>query len=260
MKAVEEALGHRFDRIELLEEALTHRSFANERPQVAPSDNERLELLGDAVFGLAVSSLLWERFPHAREGELTRRRADLVCEESLAAIAAELHIADALRLGRGEEKSGGRNKPRLLASALEACIGAVYVDGGPDAAIAIGRRLFEDRLAPDAPGAKDYKSRIQELLQAREGRTPRYVLLRTAGPDHQRSFDVAVVIEDRTLGEGSGKSKLEAEQAAARVALGRIQASDASARERLPAGAESGEHSTSGADADGEPEATTGES
>jgi len=224
MAAVAEALGHRFEREELLRDALTHRSYANERPKLAPSDNERLEFLGDAVAGFVVSGMLWERFPDAPEGELTRRRADLVCEATLAAIAKDLGIGEALRLGRGEERSGGRDKPRLLASALEACLGAVFLDGGELAAVRVGRSLFADRIDGVTPGASDFKSRVQELVQARHGTTPRYEVLAAEGPDHDRTFRVAIVVRDRTVGEGSGRSKGEAEQAAAErawAALGR---------------------------------------
>src|SRR5690606_22650297 len=144
--ALEDALGYHFDRRALLLDALTHRSYANERPDLAPRDNERMEFLGDAILGVAASALLWREFPEASEGELSRRRADLVCERSLAAIAQDLALGPLLRLGRGEEKSGGRDKPRLLASALEAVIAAVYLDAGEREAISIGRAL----LAPHA--------------------------------------------------------------------------------------------------------------
>jgi ribonuclease-3 len=212
-------LGHRFERLELLRDALTHRSFANERPHLAPQDNERLEFLGDAIAGMVASTLLWERFPDAREGELTRRRADVVRESGLEQIARELGIGDALRLGNGEERSGGREKPRLLASALEACLAAVYLDGGLEAAMAVGRRLFEPRLRGQDPGARDYKSRIQELVQAAGIDAPHYELLHAEGPDHDRTFHVAIVVDGVKRGEGTGRSKVDAEQQAAAAAL-----------------------------------------
>ncbi len=161
-------------------------------------------------------------FPTAPEGELTRRRADMVCETALAAIAVEIDLGPALRLGRGEDKSGGRDKPRLLASSLEACVGAVWVDGGMAAAMAVARRLFEARIRYTTPGARDYKSRVQEHLQAARGHTPRYVLLDTEGPDHERHFHVAIVDGETSLAEGRGRSKLEAEQEAARTALEQV--------------------------------------
>ena len=227
------ALGHGFARPELLRDALTHRSYANERPKLAPTDNERLEFLGDSVVGMVVSTMLWERYPDAPEGELTRRRADLVCEPSLAEIARELGLGEALRLGRGEERSGGREKPRLLASALEACFAAVYLDGGVDVAMRIGRALFADRIDRAAPGASDFKSRVQELVQSRSGITPRYEVLSAEGPDHERVFRVAVHIGAETLGEGEGRSKGEAEQAAAEVAWERLSA-EAEGQQAVP--------------------------
>lgn len=216
---VAQALGHHFSDAELLREALTHRSYANEHPERAPHDNERLEFLGDAVLTLAASALLWERFPSATEGELTRRRADLVCEASLAGIARGLGLGTVLRLGRGEERSGGRNKPRLLCSALEACIAAVYLDGGISHAIEAVKRLLEPALDAPLLGQRDSKTRVQELVQALGEGTPRYMVLGSSGPDHAREFEVACISNVRELGRGTGRSKLEAEQNAARAAL-----------------------------------------
>jgi ribonuclease-3 len=214
-----QALGYTFRDVGLLAQALTHSSFANERPNLAPSDNERLEYLGDAVLQWTISVLLWDRFPGASAGEMTRRRADLVCEEGLAAIARELHVGEVLRLGRGEERSGGRDKPRLLSSALEACVAAVYLDGGNDAAMGLCRTLFADRLELGRPGERDFKTRVQELLQRRGRRPPTYELIATHGPDHARSFEVALHLEGEELARGEGRSKLEAEQLAAERAL-----------------------------------------
>lgn len=210
-----DALGHRFADGALLMHAVTHSSFANERPQLAPSDNERLEYLGDAVLQWATSVLLWERFPGATAGEMTRRRADLVCEDGLAQLARELELGKVLRLGRGEERSGGREKPRLLASALEACVAAVYLDGGSEAAMRLCRALFESRLESGRPGERDFKTRVQELLQRRAQRPPSYELITTHGPDHARTFEVALRLEGNELARGEGRSKLEAEQRAA---------------------------------------------
>ncbi len=227
LDALATALGHRFQRWELLLTALTHRSYANEQPKRAlataasmeAKDNERLEFLGDAVIGAVVASLVWETFPEASEGELTRRRADLVCAEALAQLARGLGIGPVLRLGRGETRSGGREKPRLLASALEACIGAVWVDADPATAFAVGRALFEPLLHRELPGTRDYKSRIQELVQRQSARTPRYRLIETTGPDHDRTFTVELLVGDEALATGAGRSKAEAEQEAARRAL-----------------------------------------
>ncbi|MCB9619236.1 MAG: ribonuclease III [Sandaracinus sp.] len=212
------ALGHAFERPELLREALTHRSYRNERPRLAPSDNERLEFLGDAFLGMCVGKLLFDAEPDAREGELTRKRADLVCEGSLATIATELGVGPALRLGKGEDRSGGRDKPRLLASAFEALVGAVIADAGVARAWEVVAALFGPRLET-ATAERDHKSRVQELLQAAHGRTPTYRLVRADGPDHERTFFVELVLGDDVLATGSGRSKAEAEQVAAKAAL-----------------------------------------
>lgn len=220
--AVARALGHEFAQPDLLRDALTHRSFRNERPHLARQDNERLEFLGDAVLGMRVATLLFETFPDAPEGALTRKRAALVCEATLADIARDLDLGPALRLGRGEDRSGGREKPRLLASALEALIGAVYMDGGIDAAFAVVDRLFADRIEA-ATARRDAKSRFQELVQARRHETPTYRLLRTDGPDHDRRFTVALEVGGETVAQGTGRSKGDAERDAARKALAALE-------------------------------------
>ncbi len=213
------ALGHEVKDPRPFWQALTHRSFTNERPDLAPDHNETLEFLGDSVVGLAAAMLLRETFPAAREGELTRRRADLVCEKTLARIAQDLEIGPSLRLGRGEERSGGRTKARLLASALEAAIAAVLLDSSVDTALDVARRLLVPHVDARAPGEDDFKSRVQEHLQAAGKGTPRYELVGHEGPEHARTFFVAIALEGRELARGQGRSKLEAEQAAARTAL-----------------------------------------
>lgn len=220
---LQEGIGYSFEDLELLRDALTHRSFVNERPHQARRDNERLEFLGDAIFGLAASALLWRQYPNASEGELTRRRADLVCEKGLATIARKLDLGSALRLGKGEEKSGGRDKPRLLASALEALVAAVYLDAGEQEAISVARALLAPYVDSPVPGKSDYKSRLQEELQAKTKTPPVYTLVRSEGPDHERVFHVEVRIGDKRLGQGHGRSKLEAEQAAAKHALSELE-------------------------------------
>ncbi|MBW1830879.1 MAG: ribonuclease III [Deltaproteobacteria bacterium] len=214
-----ERLGYSFTDKGLLLDALTHRSFKNERPDVALADNERLEFLGDAVVGLMVASLLYAQFPDSDEGELTRRRADLVSEKGLFEAAESIGIGDAMRLGKGEEKSGGRSKSRLLENALEACLGAIYLDGGADAAFEAARRIFEPRLHTSAPGLRDAKSRAQEWAQAHLGGTPSYRIVGTEGPDHDREFTVALELNEEEVATGTGRSKLAAEQAAAQTAL-----------------------------------------
>jgi ribonuclease-3 len=212
-------LGYSFADASLLLDALTHRSFKNENPALTSTDNERLEFLGDAVVGMVVASMLYVQFPDADEGELTRRRADLVSERGLAEAAQAIGIGPAMRLGKGEEKSGGRSKPRLLSSALEACIGAVYSDGGAEAAFQAARRVFEPRLRTSAPGHRDAKSKAQEWAQAHLGGTPSYRLIGAEGPNHEREFAVALELHEEVVATGKGRSKVEAEQSAAEAAL-----------------------------------------
>lgn len=219
LDACQAALGYRFQDVSLLKTALTHRSFANERRKPTSSDNERLEFLGDAVLSVIVSTLLWEHYPDATEGELTRRRADLVSERGLCAVAQSINLGSHLQLGRGEERSGGRDKPRLLSNALEACVGAIYLDGGLEAAMKSGRKLFETHLKSESPGAMDFKSRAQELFQAQGLPAPRYELTSAQGPDHAKTFHVAMRVGERTVSHGAGRSKVEAEQEAAKAAF-----------------------------------------
>ncbi|HJL18540.1 MAG TPA: ribonuclease III [Sandaracinaceae bacterium LLY-WYZ-13_1] len=221
LEELQERIGHEFEDPHLLRDALTHRSFVNERPELAPRDNERMEFLGDAILDLAASALLFRHYPEATEGELSRRRADLVCERGLAAIAQDLELGASLRLGRGEEKSGGRDKPRLLASALEAVVAAIYLDAGEQEAITIARGLLAPHVDALHPGERDYKSRLQESLQAAQQGPPTYVLTATEGPDHERVFEVEARADDETIGRGSGRSKARAEQLAAKDALAR---------------------------------------
>lgn len=222
-RAVSTRLGHEFRDPACLREALTHRSYAHENPDLGVGDNERLEFVGDAIVGAAAAALLHQTFPSAREGELTRRRADLVCERSLAALARELGIGEALRLGKGEERSGGREKPRLLASALEACIAAVSMDAGLHRALEVATALLSPFADTRAPGAFDFKSKVQEVLQGRGDGTPRYEVLATEGPEHERVFTVGLYGADAELAQGTGRSKSEAEQAAAKMALRALQ-------------------------------------
>ncbi|MCA9582025.1 MAG: ribonuclease III [Myxococcales bacterium] len=217
LRKVEEGLGYRFSNRALLEEALTHRSYANEHPEVT-SDNERLEFLGDAVVGVIVSEILVRGFPSADEGELTRRRATLVCEAGLCAIARVVHLPEALRLGKGEERTGGRDKPRLLSSALEACLGAALLDGGFSTAQEIGVRLF-DRPLRAGGDEGDPKSLLQERTQAEGHGAPVYEVVGETGPDHARIFEVRVLIHGKPRGTGTGRTKLQAEQRAAAEAL-----------------------------------------
>jgi ribonuclease III len=230
---------HRFEHPDLLTWALTHRSLAYEtNPETLPdpaSDNEQLEFVGDAVLGLVVAESLFRRFSGSREGELTRLRASLVSRRHLGEVAARIDLGTLLRLGRGEEQSGGRKKPALLANALEAVIAALYLDGGLDAARAfIEKHIIEPALpnlhlamtAGDTfSGAiGDHKSALQEHLQATGAGQPQYVLTAQTGPDHQKRFRVEVRIDDkqggfRALAESEGNTKKQAQQEAARLAF-----------------------------------------
>lgn len=220
LSRLEERLGYRFSDQTLLETALTHRSFSAEKRR-RDADNERLEFLGDAVLELAISSLLFDRYAaRFNEGELTRMRAWLVNESQLAARAKALDLGRYLRLGKGEENTGGRSRPSILADAFEAVIGAIYLDSGFDEACSFVKRVFETQLdrAPEGLRA-DYKSRLQERTQKSSGAVPAYELVEATGPDHQRHFRVALFLEGRLLAHGEGRTKKEAEQQAAMQAL-----------------------------------------
>jgi ribonuclease-3 len=210
-------LNYRFRDPALLEQALTHRSYAHE--QGGASDNERLEFLGDAVLGLVVSHLLYEHFPLAAEGALTKLKSLLVSQRGLTRLAKKIDLGSSLRLGAGEEKSGGREKERLLAGAFEACIAAVYLDGGTQAACQLIKELLEQELSSLGLEDDDYKSSLQEKLQAEKKEPPAYRVLRTEGPDHARLFVIEVTVDSSRRYTGTGKSKAEAEQNAAKAAL-----------------------------------------
>lgn len=212
---LETALGHRFGNAELLRQALTHRSHSSPH-------NERLEFLGDAVLNCVVASLLYQRFGNLREGDLSRQRANLVRQEALAQVAQGLALGDHLRLGEGELKSGGFRRPSILADALEAIIGAIFLDAGFDAARAVIERLLDPLLAQLDPrdSGKDPKTALQEYLQAQRQPLPQYALLNTRGEAHAQEFEIECAIASlavRALGTGS--SRRAAEQAAAREAL-----------------------------------------
>lgn len=221
MAGLEDMIGYRFRDRRLLLEALTHRSFINECGDETDKDNQRLEFFGDAVLGLFVSSILLEHFPASGEGKLSKSRAALVNEKILARIADGISLGSFLRLGRGEERTGGRQKPSLLADAYEALVAAVYLDGGAAAAEAMVTKCFRPLLAETAEeaGGADYKTELQELVQQLHGEPPRYVVRDQAGPPHDRVFTVRVVVGNNCIGEGSGKTKKDAAQSAARQAL-----------------------------------------
>ncbi|MGC4113408.1 MAG: ribonuclease III [Myxococcales bacterium] len=209
--------------------ALTHASYVNEHPEEHRADNERLEFLGDAVVDLAVSDRLMRRYPEASEGELTRLRAALVDESGLAMVARSMGLGELLALGRGEEQSGGRRKDSVLADALEAVIGVVFLAGGIEAAFAFVDRFFADAFLKVLTSAgRDFKSQLQVLAQGRFQASPRYSVVSETGPDHAKTFTVEIECAGEKLGRGEGRSKKEAEQAAAREALARMQAPVAS--------------------------------
>jgi ribonuclease-3 len=217
MTPLEERLGHGFERPGLLQLALTHRSVSAEDP--SREDNERMEFLGDTVLQLVVTDLLYHHYPDLAEGKLAKVRASLVSRPLLAEIARQLDLGPHLRLAAAEERTGGRSKDSILADALEAVIGAVYLDSGLEGAHRIVVALFGDHVAERAksPGVRDYKTRLQEIL-ARGGQQPIYQVV-GEGPDHARTFSAVVSVGDRTLGTGEGRSKKQAEQDAAREAI-----------------------------------------
>jgi ribonuclease-3 len=218
---LEAKLGHTFTNRALLENALTHKSYLNENPGSGRTHNQRLEFLGDAALGLVTGHMLIERLPALQEGELSMTRAEIVSEQAVAEVAHGIGLGDWLFLGRGEEHTGGRRKPSILADALEAVIAAVYLDGGYESAFAVVNRLFLPRLlAIDAPpGFTDWKTRLQERAQALRRETPRYRVTAEAGPDHDKLFEVMVTIGGRPYARQTGRSKREAEQRAAESAL-----------------------------------------
>lgn len=220
-----ERLGVTFTDHSLLSRALTHRSYLNENPDSALEDNERLEFLGDSVIDFIVAGYLYHRFPEVDEGELTALRAALVRAETLAQFAREIDLGRYLRLGYGEEESGGRRRIPLLCASFEAVMGAVYLDRGMPAARPIVERFIQPMLAQVQAGAlhKDAKSEFQMWAQARFNRTPRYQVTGSEGPDHDKTFTVQVLVGDESWGEGSGHSKQAAAQAAAAQALARAE-------------------------------------
>ena len=220
----QETLGVSFKNPSRLEQALVHSSYVNENPDSAPTSNERLEFLGDAVLGWVIAEKLYQDLPDTSEGEMTKLRAALVSRDTLARLARAISLGDYLCLGKGEETSGGRNKTANLAGALEAVIAAIFLDQRPATTRNFILRLFKqelEKVASQGAGA-NYKSRLQELIQARGQPTPVYHVIETQGPDHDRRFTVEVRVGDTILGKGSGKSKKLAETEAARSALERL--------------------------------------
>ena len=218
MKTLEEKLGYTFQNRALLENALTHSSCANESRGKLQS-NERLEFLGDSILGMVVADHLYRNHPDLPEGVLTRTRAALVCEDSLVVVAEELGLGQYLRLGKGEEAGGGRNRPSIRADAVEAVLAAVYLDGGIGSARKIIQKYILSREVAGLTKPRDYKTALQELVQRESGQVLRYRLTGEEGPDHNKRFFVEVDLNGTSIGAGNGRSKKEAEQMAAKTAV-----------------------------------------
>lgn len=221
MKTLEAKLGYTFRDISLLENALTHSSCANESRGRLQS-NERLEFLGDSILGMVVAEHLFRNYPDLPEGELTRTRAALVCEDSLVEVAQALGLGDHLKLGKGEEAGGGRTRPSIRADAVEAVLAAVYLDGGIGSARKIIQEYILSREVAGWRASRDYKTALQELVQRESGQVLKYRLTGESGPDHNKRFFVEVELNGAAVGSGEGRSKKEAEQMAAKAAIEKL--------------------------------------
>lgn len=221
MFTLEEKLGYAFKNKALLENALQHSSYANEHRGGGMRSNERLEFLGDAVLGVVTADYLFRKHPDLPEGDLTRLRAALVCEDSLYEVAQSLELGRHLKLGRGEEQGGGRRRPSILADATESVFAAVYLDGGMEAASELIHRVLLDKGREEAveERRRDFKTELQELVQRKSDQLLRYELTDSSGPDHAKEFAFRVTLNGAEIGTGTGRSKKEAEQSAACAAL-----------------------------------------
>ena len=222
IKDLEAAIGYRFRNIQLLQNALTHSSYANERWHNSLLSNERLEFLGDSVLGMLVAEYLYRNFPNRPEGELTRMRADMVCERTLAEAANGIGLGNHLLLGHGEEQGGGRNRDSILADAMESVIAACFLDGGIEAALKIVQQFILVEVPVTKLHNADYKTKLQELVQQKKNQVLSYALVGQSGPDHDKKFDVEVSLNGSVVGSGSGSSKKRAEQDAARAAIEKL--------------------------------------
>lgn len=223
LSKLEQALEYKFHDISLLENALRHSSYANENRKEKLSSNERLEFLGDSVLGFIVAEYLFHHYPNHPEGDLTRMRAELVCEGSLASVAAQLELGSYLKLGHGEEQSGGRTRASINADAVESILAAMYLDSGIEAPKKLIYRMILSGAQQQAPANSDYKTMLQELVQRERNQVLKYCLVSESGPDHDKEFHVIVLLNDRIIGEGKGRSKKRAEQAAAAQGLQKLQ-------------------------------------
>ncbi len=223
MKTLETKLGYQFQNPKLLDHALTHSSYANEHHLGSISSNERLEFLGDSVLGMIVADHLYRTFPDLPEGDLTRIRANLVCEGSLVLVAKEWDLGRYLKLGKGENACGGRSRPSILADAVEAVLAAVFLDGGLAHDRDIIQRFLLDRMEQVNRASRDHKTYLQELVQRKSGQVLSYELIGESGPDHNKTFQMQVLLNSQPIGQGTGHSKKEAEQAAANAAIERLE-------------------------------------
>ena len=222
MKELEKKLNYTFKNSELLKNALTHSSYANENRAEGISSNERLEFLGDSVLGFVTAKHLYSMQPTLSEGKMTRLRAELVCEQSLHGVSLDLDLGRYLRMGHGEEKNGGRTRPSILADAVEAVIAAMFLDGGIAAPESFIERMILSPESIEAHHAADYKTELQELIQQKNGQVLTYAPTGESGPDHAKVFSASVSLNGEVIGEGSGRTKKEAEQAAACQALKKL--------------------------------------
>lgn len=222
MKELEKKLNYTFKNSELLKNALTHSSYANENRAEGISSNERLEFLGDSVLGFVTAKHLYSMQPTLSEGKMTRLRAELVCEQSLHGVALDLDLGRYLRMGHGEEKNSGRTRPSILADAVEAVIAAMFLDGGIAAPESFIERMILSPESIEAHHAADYKTELQELVQQKSGQVLTYAPTGESGPDHAKVFSASVSLNGEVIGEGSGRTKKEAEQAAACQALKKL--------------------------------------
>ena len=223
IRDLENAIGYRFQNITLLQNALTHSSYANERWHDSGLSNERLEFLGDSILGMVVAEHLYRNYPNCPEGELTRMRADMVCETSLAQVAEQIQLGKHMLLGHGEEQGGGRKRASILADAVESVIAATFIDGGMEPAKAFITRFILCNVPEQKLHNADYKTALQELVQQKKNQVLSYVLTGESGPDHDKHFEVQVLLNGAPIGFGSGTSKKRAEQAAAQDALEKLQ-------------------------------------
>ena len=222
IKDLEAAIGYHFQNITLLQNALTHSSYANERWHNSLMSNERLEFLGDAILGMNVAEFLYRSFPDRPEGELTRMRADMVCEKTLAAVAEKIGLGQHLLLGHGEDRLGGRKRDSILADAVESVIAACYIDGGMEAAHAFIERFVLCEVPVRQMHNVDYKTALQEKVQQKKNQVLQYALVGQSGPDHDKQFEVQVTLNGDVVGKGIGSSKKRAEQAAAKAAMEKL--------------------------------------